>query len=553
MQIAHNEFPIPRIPPAQTPLRPPSPRFLAPLPSSDPVEPQDSQDTASSSQETNKENANPSSAPTATTNPPSSSVPSSAPTLTPLQPPVDVGSLPAPIAALLDEVTSSLTTNFPQYPPHTIQRLSELVLYPKQHYRSLTAYLHALDRVVHVTSGANVYPLPPAIPDMDAMSILANGIGAGSQPGEAANLAAAYNVGSDEALGGALLTPIPWLTRRANGDDDGTGSESGSSSPMTGHSQDGQSDPGQHQQQRSSRSPQPGAGSGRSLEGQVRTESTETIEGPNGMGSIETVSISVNGIPSTGAGGGGGGAVLVSRGVTQGELLRQEQRAGVVPVSQLARHVHAGGASGGHMGNGNGNGNGNANGGGGAMAADDSSPTPVHPGDEDAAMVEEQEIPHARGPEEIGAADMGPQPESTLASSYVVDSGSATSVELHGIDVERAVGRQQRPDSSADTTSGDGEQTGSSSSEEPVPRSPKREADVDMDSGPSKRIKEDEGEGEEGYDSGKESPKADSDGDVAVTEPDQKSTAPEDSAASGSEQEGKEDVVMDGEKEEATE
>ncbi len=31
----------------------------------------------------------------------------------------------------------------------------------------------------------------------------------------------------------------------------------------------------------------------------MHTESTERIEGPNGVGSIETVSVSVNGVPST--------------------------------------------------------------------------------------------------------------------------------------------------------------------------------------------------------------------------------------------------------------
>ncbi len=62
---------------------------------------------------------------------------------------------------------------------------------------------------------------------------------------------------------------------------------------------------------------------GSSGDRQMETESTETIDGPNGMGRIETVSVSItNGVPTLST---------VNRGITQGELLRQEQRAGVVP------------------------------------------------------------------------------------------------------------------------------------------------------------------------------------------------------------------------------
>ena len=347
------------------------------------------------------------------------------------------------------------------------------------------------------------------------MSLLANGISPGGQASQAANSAAAYNVGSDEALGGALLTPIPWLTRRTNGDEDDTGSESESSSPVAGQDQ---SDQGPHQQQRSGRSPQPGA-SGRSMEGQVRTESTETIEGPNGMGSIETVSISVNGIPSTGAGGGAGGSVLVSRGVTQGELLRQEQRAGVVPVSQLARQVIPSTSPGVHSGNGNDNGGANGGGGGGDASSSDNTLTPGTLPDDDAPMAEEHEIPHARGPEEIGAADMGPQQETTSTGSYVVGSGSGSTVEMHGIDVERAVGRQRPDHSATPTTEGSEKQQGGDSPDVTVPRSPKREADVDMDGGPSKKLKE------EGADGSGLSPGKDAEGDVVITDTAEESAA----------------------------
>ena len=255
------------------------------------------------------------------------------------------------------------------------------------------------------------------------------------------------------------------------------------------------------------------AGSGRKLEPQVRTESTETIEGPNGIGSIETVSISVNGIPSMGA----GGAVLAQRGVTQGELLRQEQRAGVVPLSQLARHGQTvqqqlAAASG-------------------SEAGPSSSAAP----DEDAAMggsgayddhEEDEEVPHARGPEEIGAADTGPQP-ATASHVFVAADGT---VEMRGINVEAAVGRQRLQSSKPQQHQRPEESSSSSSSPETsrVPRSPKREAADELPLAASKkRAREDEEGSHEGIsgagrkdkaDGEADEPKRDAEGDVVISE-----------------------------------
>ncbi|KAK3335316.1 hypothetical protein B0T19DRAFT_406057 [Cercophora scortea] len=524
-KIAHTEFPIPRIPQPQPPVRPPSPRFLAPLPSSDPIEPPSSSDTTPSSQETNKENAKPS--PSRPAAPPAAAPSSSATTLPSSSAPTALASsqpepllpstLPAPIAALLTEILHLLTNDFARYPPHTIQRLAELVLRPRQHYRSLVAYLHALDRVVHVTSGANIYPLPPAIPDLSAMSLLANG-GAG---GLSINSAAANNPGSDEALGGALLTPIPWLARRANGTGSEDGSDGGSSSPMSGSGGSGlgiseggggpsqplqmhiqqqtpqpqpqlqaQSSPQQHQlqqqQQQRQQQQQPTPNS-RKLEPQVRTESTETIEGPNGMGSIETVSISINGISSA-------GSVLAQRGVTQGELLRQEQRAGVVPLSQLARQQQQQQQAQQQ-----------------AQQQQAQAQQSTTVADQDASMTEEldhdtedEEVPHARGPEEIGAADTGPQ--SAEGRTYLP--GASGTVDMRGIDVEAAVGR--RLQSPPATTASEPKSV--TSPEELVPRSPKREAADELveAAGREKRLKED-GDGE-----GEGSVAVDAEGDVVI-------------------------------------
>ncbi|KAI0837632.1 hypothetical protein F5Y06DRAFT_270949 [Hypoxylon sp. FL0890] len=501
-KVAHHEFPIPKLPPPAPTIIPssiPPPtqtdseqteNFLSPLPSS-PLEPSSS----ASSQDTNKENT-----PIAPrVNPPPTSAPASA---TPLPP----GALPQQIASMVTEITSTLTSTFPKYPPHTLQRLSELVIAPKHHYRTLPNYLHALDRVVHVTSGLNIYPLPPAIPDMKTASLLSNGVSdALATPSPWAT------PGSDEALGGALLTPIPWLQPNHHG--------IGGPSSAVGTPRQRSPNGGGLSQNNGGPGP---AMSGSELEGEVRTESTETIDGPNGVGSIETVSVSVNGIPSMGARG---------VGVTQGELLRQEQRAGVVPVSQLvpSHHVHSA------------NPHAQVH----RRASASPSPTPESPQNspsaEQAASLEgerksvsppsaaeagntgdiggpidgnappvdadaplasvtgtDDEKPHARGPEEIGPEDMGPQHGSGSTSI-----GSSGGVEMQGIDVEAAVGRKatsgrgssKSPPKNSPPADGAGDKMDVESTEERERRSstPKREAEDELEGAGVKKLKEESG------------------------------------------------------------
>jgi hypothetical protein len=461
--------------------------------------------------------------------------------------------------------------NFSRYPPHTIQRLAELVLEPRRHYRSLTAYLHALDRIVHVTSGNNIYPLPPAVADMSQMSLLANDVGGASGSGGRlqTSTAAANSLGSDESLGGALLTPIPWLARRANGggSEDGAGSsEDGSaSSPVSAQggqaavasSTSGQTAAQQQPQPQqpattatqgsASPQPQPQAqtqppasapateDTAPSTRPKVRTESTETIEGPNGIGSIETVSVSVNGVPST-------GAVLASRGVTQGELLRQEQRAGVVPLSQLVRQAQQQQqqqqqVSQAHQAQQTSQGTNDAeareervsNGGGDAAAGDNP----------DAAMETEEDIPHARGPSEIDDVDTGPQAGSGGATHVAVGSTSASGqpvVKMQGIDVEAAVGRKADGTSLRSSPPEERKPTPERGGEDVVPRSPKREAEDELE-GEGKKVKvggEDGGAKEDEEDEMKvdrpaedvsagteetDKPEKDAEGDVVIRDP----------------------------------
>lgn len=364
LQVVHHEFPMPAIPkPSSSTTTPSSSAIQSQITPLSPTGDNSSQSMTDLTQSADKENITPT---------PSQYTQGAASNST-----IAPDSLPPQIHFLLNSIVATLNTHFTLYPPHTIQRLSELILQPKLHYRTLPAYLHAFDRVVHVTSGANLYPLPAPVPDANGAKILTNGISSGADPESiswGSSTQTQHSLGSDESLGGALLTPIPWLQSISTANGDAAASDMG---------------------------------------GEVRTERTETIDGPNGTGSIETVSVSVNGISSTTLATIGGSdneiGLRAEGGVTQGELLRQEQRAGVVPATQLA-HMHP-------------NGDG-----------------------------EEDETPHARGPDEIGMEDMGPQgPGNNLRHG------------IQGIDVEAAVGRK----------------VGAYEDDEPEhkPQTPKREAD----------------------------------------------------------------------------
>lgn len=188
----------------------------------------------------------------------------------------------------------------------------------------------------------------------------------------------------------------------------------------------------------------------------MRTESTETIDGPNGPGGVETVSVSVNGISSTTSptstssgteSGDLAAALRAEGGITQGELLRQEQRAGVVPAAQL-----------------------------------------IGKGDE-SGMGEEDELPHARGPEEIGMEDMGPQHQAGSGTERVVGA-----VGMQGIDVEAAVGRKIAPkpadDASPASTDTAKEDVKEGEEKAEAPTTPKREAEDEL-AGEGKKVKVD--------------------------------------------------------------
>ncbi|KAF7588131.1 hypothetical protein BBP40_006131 [Aspergillus hancockii] len=129
-------------------------------------------------------------------------------------------SLPPPLQLLLDSTKSTLRSLFTTKPPHTIQRLAELIIRPTKHYKTLPAYLRAVDRVVSVTSSADIFPL-----QTQSNLTQPNGIMNGTDSGL---LFSDHALGSDESLGGALLTPIPWLSNIASPEAEG---EAGTSLP----------------------------------------------------------------------------------------------------------------------------------------------------------------------------------------------------------------------------------------------------------------------------------------------------------------------------------
>lgn len=113
-------------------------------------------------------------------------------------------SLPAPLMLILNCIRSTMRSYFTSKPPHTIQRLAELILRPNTHYRTLPAFLRAIDRVVTVTSSAENFPL-----QMQASASQPNGLVNGEMSDH----------GGDDSMGGALLTPIPWLSNTASLED----------------------------------------------------------------------------------------------------------------------------------------------------------------------------------------------------------------------------------------------------------------------------------------------------------------------------------------------
>ncbi|KAL9633149.1 MAG: hypothetical protein Q9164_004868, partial [Protoblastenia rupestris] len=194
--------------------------------------------------------------------------------------------LPPQLLVLLQNIQSTLTTTFPYSPPYTAQRLAELLLHPTRHYRTLPSFLRALDRIVSVASSLSEFPLP-TLPS------------SGAPMTESINMINGYyspeldpEREDKDFIGGAELTEIPWLRNAAS----------------------------------------PTRRVGSTNANDLRTESTRVIDGPNGAGSVETVTVSANGVPRATPISQMSDEAPQPHGISQGELLRQEQEAGVVTV-----------------------------------------------------------------------------------------------------------------------------------------------------------------------------------------------------------------------------
>jgi PPP4R2 len=217
-------------------------------------------------------------------------------------------SIPDLLIQQLTSISQTLRTAFADKPPHTIQRLAELVLNPNKHYKTLPAWLRAVDRAVSVTSTADIFPLPQAqslpqgVLDVALTNGMTNGLGSGIGGGGILwtnSDTRDAGLGSDESLGGALLTPIPWLKN---------GEIAGTTSP--------------------------------------RSDPLEPVDPPSNAF-----------VPERQDGA-----------VTQGELIRMEQEAGIVPVGQT-----------------------------------------VSEADVEVEGEGAESAPHARGPDKVGVEDMGLQ------------------------------------------------------------------------------------------------------------------------------------------------
>lgn len=250
--------------------------------------------------------------------------------------------LPAALVQLHNGIIATLRASFIDRPPHTIQRLAELIISPSKHYKTLPAWLRAVDRVVNVSSSADIFPL--------SEQTLVNGVNGeagpdsrllfmgGTSETDTRNGYDSASLGSDESLGGALLTPIPWLRNGDLGHNEGESEDSTEEMPQS-------------------------SGADRTDDGLGEPITLPQTTSPDGTATVAVAPTSDPLVPERPEGA-----------VTQGELIRMEQEAGVVPIST-----------------------GNA-------------PPPMAAGSPDGMDAEDsgsESAPHARGPDLVGAVDMG--------------------------------------------------------------------------------------------------------------------------------------------------
>ena len=208
----------------------------------------------------------------------------------------------------LSSVRKTLTTSFAKVPPHTVQRLAELILRPRSHYRFVGPYLRAIDRVISVSSGADTFPLAgERLPEHGGNSYRSNGV------------ASSWNtmLDGDDSLGGALLTPISWLQSDNEAPDEMQSEPASSPITVNGVNSNNSKSPTE-----SSSGPLP-------LDrGISPSSSSSPSSSPSNAHMIES------------------DPLLEPGAVTQGQLLRQEQESGVLPTPEpTGRHARSAAAA----------------------------------------------------------------------------------------------------------------------------------------------------------------------------------------------------------------
>ena len=200
----------------------------------------------------------------------------------------------------LISVQKTLTTSFARVPPHTVQRLAELILRPRSHYRFVGPYLRAVDRVVSVSSGADSFPLVgERLPGHGGNSYRPNGV------------ASSWNtmLDGDDSLGGALLTPISWLQSDNEAPDEMHSEPASSPITVNGVNSNNHKSPSE-------------SSSGVFPLDRAVSPSSSSSSSPSNTHMVES------------------DPLLELGAVTQGQLLRQEQESGVVPTPEpIGRHT----------------------------------------------------------------------------------------------------------------------------------------------------------------------------------------------------------------------
>lgn len=296
-----------------------------------------------------------------------------------------ISSHPPAMLALHQATENTFRVRFPKYPPWTIQRLAELMLEPQRGNRTLGSFLRSLEVTLSASSSTTAFPSNEALLAGSGTIISMQGGGelpatsstGLSQSMQIASISSNVDTSSDEAIGGALLTPISWLQTRAVGETHGRRERIGASQLQS------DSAAGKHISAVSDFDEQYGRMDGDTRGIYEDGEQELAIQSELPAGNSERVnhehreaSLPMTQQSSAQASSEGGAAV------SQGELLQMEQSS-----DNDSSTIDTGGT-----------------------VAPIQGDHTASVGSEEAVRPDDEEHPHARGPSEIGIEDTGPQP-----------------------------------------------------------------------------------------------------------------------------------------------